>query len=59
MAPSPGADTELSDSDREKAVKAKMGADEQHKTARLTVDAFASKNVITFRALSNTQDPSQ
>jgi BON domain len=56
MAPSPGADTKMSDSDLEKAVKAKLSADEQLKTAKLDVDADASKNEVTISGTVQSQD---
>ena len=55
-AASPGADTKMSDSDLEKAVKAKLSADEQLKTAKLDVDANASKNEVTISGTVSSQD---
>ena len=53
---SPGADTKMSNSDLENAVKAKLSADEQLTTANLDVDANASKNEVTISGTVSSQD---
>jgi BON domain len=53
---SPGADTKISDSDLEKAVEAKLRADEQLKAAKLDIDANASKNEVTISGTVQSQD---
>jgi osmotically-inducible protein OsmY len=53
---SPSADTKMSNSDLENAVKAKLSADEQLKAAKLDVDANASKNEVTISGTVQSQD---
>ena len=61
-APAPGtaapksADMKMSNSDLEKAVKAKLSADEQLRTADLDVDANAEKNEVTISGTVQSQD---
>jgi osmotically-inducible protein OsmY len=47
-AESPAGSAKMSDSDLEKAVKAKLGSDEQLRNANLKVDANADKNEVTI-----------
>jgi hypothetical protein len=54
-APKP-ADPKMSNSDLENAVKAKLSADEQLRTANLDVDANASKNEVTISGTVQSQD---
>jgi osmotically-inducible protein OsmY len=46
----------MSNSDLENAVRAKLGSDEQLRTAKLDVDANASKNEVTISGTVQSQD---
>ena len=50
------ADPKMSNSDLENAVRAKLGSDEQLRTAKLDVDANASKNEVTISGTVQSQD---
>lgn len=50
------ADPKMSNSDLENAVRAKLSADEQLRTAKLDVDANASKNEVTISGTVQSQD---
>jgi hypothetical protein len=52
----PGGSAKMSDSDLEKAVKAKLTSDEQLRGANLKVDANADKNEVTISGTVRSQD---
>jgi hypothetical protein len=52
---SPGSTAKMSDSDLEKAVKAKLTSDEQLRNANLKVDANADKNEVTISGTVKSQ----
>jgi hypothetical protein len=58
ITPGPAAskNPKMSNSDLENAVKAKLSADEQLRTAKLDVDANASKNEVTISGTVQSQD---
>jgi BON domain len=54
--PAAPADPKMSNSDLENAVRAKLSTDEQLRTAKLDVDANASKNEVTISGTVQSQD---